>query len=78
MYFIFFVEILFYFLMSLRSKELIEWLLYIVCLWVTGYYCWKYIFERIKAYRLAYVFLSNIIFSFILICKLLELWFSNL
>ena len=49
------------------SDNFTAWFLYIFCLWVTGYYCWKYIFEKIKSIRLVYVFLSNIIFSFVLI-----------
>ena len=78
MYLIFSIEILVYFYLALSSKEFMDWFMYIFCLWVTGYYCWKYIHERIKSYKIVYVFLSNIIFSFILICKLLSLWFSNL
>ena len=55
-----------------------EWLLYIVCLWITGYYCWKYIFEPIESYRKVYVFMSNVILSFVLLCRLLDMFLNNL
>lgn len=78
MYLVFIVEILCYFYFALISSEVMEWLLYIVCLWITGYYCWKYIFEPIKSYRMVYVFMSNVIISFVLICRLLDIFLKNL
>lgn len=78
MYFIFAMEIMLYFYFAITSREFLDWFMYIFCLWVTGYYCWKFIYERIKSYKLVYVFMSNVIFTFILICKLLSIWWSNL
>lgn len=78
MFLIFGVEFFTYAFFAYTSENFVAWFLYILCLWISGYYCWKYIFEKVKAYKLAYVFLSNIIFSFILVCKLFSLWLSNL
>lgn len=52
--------------------------LYTFCLWVSAYYFWKYICESHKRTKLAYVFLSNIMFSFVIILKLLSSFIGNL
>lgn len=78
MYLIFIVEILCHFYFANFSTEIIEWLLYVLCMWVTGYYCWKYIFEPIESYRKVYVFMSNVILSFVLLCRLLDIFLNNL
>lgn len=75
---IFFVEFISYFNFALRAEDIIGWFLYILCLWINGYYFWKFLYEKRKEYKLSYAFLSNIMFTFIIICRLMSLFASNL
>ena len=78
MFTIFGIEFIIYAYFAYTANNFESWFLYNFCLWVSGYYCWKYINEKTKSYKLAYVFLSNILLSFILICKIFDIWYSNL
>ncbi len=69
---IFILQGLFYFLCALASVEFIECLLYDICLAASAYYFYKFIYEEKKNYKLAYVFLSNIIFTFIIFCRFMD------
>ena len=75
---IFFIEFVAYFNLAYFADDLIGWLLYAVCFWINGYYFWKYLCEKRKEYKLSYVFLSNVMFTFVIICKLLSLFTFNL
>ena len=70
---IFILQASFYYLCALASSEIIECLLYDICLAASAYYFYQTFYEKRKAYKLAYVFLSNVIFTFIIICRYLDL-----
>ena len=70
---IFILQGLFYYLCALASVEVMECLLYDICLAASAYYFYKTLFEDKKHYKLAYVFLSYVIFTFIIICRFLDL-----
>lgn len=53
-------------------------LLYLICLWISGYYFWRYHIENRMSYKLAWLYLSNIMFSFIMICRLFDAFMNNL
>jgi hypothetical protein len=78
MIFVFIFEMLLFSLFGSLSVEPMECILYVICLWICGYYCWKFLNEEKKYHKLAYVFLSNVMFSFVIICKCLDLYISNL
>jgi hypothetical protein len=78
MTFIFLLEMILFSYFGNISVEPIECILYIICLWICGYYFWKYLNEKKKHYKLAYMFLSNIMFCFVMICRLLDSYFVNL
>lgn len=78
MIFVFIVEMLLFSLFGCLSVEPMECILYVICLWICGYYFWKYLNEKKKYYKLAYVFLSNIMFSFVMICRIMDFYLMNL
>ena len=69
---------LFFTFLGSVSEDILACILYTVCLWICGYYFWKFLCEKKKEFKLAYVFLSNIMFSFVMICKLFDVFISNL
>jgi hypothetical protein len=78
MIFVFIFKMLLFSYFGSISVQPMECILYVICLWICGYYCWKFLNEEKKYHKLAYVFLSNIMFSFVIICKWLDLYVSNL
>ena len=78
MTFIFLLEMILFSYFGNISVEPIECILYVICLWICGYYFWKYLNEKKKYHKLAYVFLSNIMFCFVMICRLLDFYLMNL
>ena len=75
---IFIIEMILFSYFGYISSEPIECILYVICLWICGYYCWKYFNESKRHYKLAWLFLSNIMFCFVMICRLLDFYLLNL
>jgi len=69
---IFILHGLFYYLCALASSEIIECLLYDICIAASAYYFFQFLYEKRKEYKLAYLFLSNVIFTFIILCRYLD------
>ena len=78
MIFVFICEMILFSFFGSISIEPIECILYIICLWICGYYFWRFLNEKKKYHKLAYVFLSNIMFCFVMICRLMDLYLSSL
>ena len=78
MIFVFICEMLLFSYFGSISIEYMECILYVICLWICGYYFWKYLNEEKKYHKLAYVFLSNIMFCFVMFCRLMDLYLSSL
>jgi len=49
---IFLIEMILFSYFGYISTEPIECILYIICLWICGYYCWKYFNESKRHYKL--------------------------
>ena len=78
MIYVFICQMLLFSLFGSISVEPMECILYVICLWICGYYFWKYLNEEKKYHKLAYVFLSNIMFCFVMFCRLMDLYLMNL
>lgn len=78
MYLVFICEMILFSLFGSVSIEPMECILYVICLWICGWYFWKYLNEEKKYHKLAYVFLSNIMFCFVMFCRLMDLYLSSL
>jgi hypothetical protein len=78
MSFVFMLEMVLFSYFGSAESDFTSCMLYTICLWICGYYFWKFLCEKKKEYKLAYVFLSNVMFSFVMICKLFSVFFSNL
>jgi len=76
--FVFLFQMIIFSFFGYISQDFTSCMLYTICLWICGYYFWKFMCERKKEYKLAYLFLSNIMFSFVMICRLFDSFVSNL
>ena len=78
MSFVFIFQMLIFSFLAYTSEFGLSLLLYLICLWICGYYFCRYHIENRKSYKLAWLYLSNIMFSFIMICKLFDAFMNNL
>ena len=78
MSFLFIFQMLVFSYFAYSSELGLSLFLYLICLWICGYYFWRYHIENRKSYKLAWLYLSNIMFSFIMICKLMDIYINNL
>jgi hypothetical protein len=68
---LFILQILFYYYCAYTASNLLEWLLYVICMSVSAYYFHMYLFERLKHMRAAILLYSFIILFFICFCRML-------
>jgi hypothetical protein len=69
---VFAIQLYFYFVWALESKDIVEWFLYALLMWTSTYYLHKYNWEKRKSYRMAIALYSLIIYCFIFCCRLLS------
>jgi hypothetical protein len=74
---VFVIQLYFYFIWALESKDIVEWFLYALLMWTSTYYLHRYNWEKRKSYRMAIALYSMLIYCFIFLCRLISLVGNN-
>lgn len=74
---VFAIQLYFYFVWALESKDIVEWFLYALLMWTSAYYLQRYNWEK-KSYRMAIALYSVLIYCFIFLCRFISLVGNNI
>jgi len=75
---VFAIQLYFYFVWALGSKDIVEWFLYALLMWTSAYYLHRYNWEKRKSYRMAIALYSTMIYCFIFLCRFISLVGNNI